>query len=41
MLDEANLPPAIELNCQERFERLIYSNDIRDIYAVYSDGKLR
>ena len=41
VLDEANLPPAIELNFQERFERLIYSNDIRDIYAVYSDGKLR
>lgn len=41
VLDDASHGPAIPLTLQERFERLIYSGDPRDICAVYSLGVRR
>ncbi len=38
VLDDSSHGPAIPLNAAERFERLIYSDDLHDIFAVYSGG---
>ncbi len=41
VLDDSAHGPSIPLNASERFERLIYSDDPRDIFAVYSGGVRR
>ncbi len=41
VFDESTQGPSIPLNNSERFERLIYSDDPRDIFAVYSMGVRR
>ncbi len=38
VLDDSCHGPAIPLSPAERFERLIYSDDLHDIFAVYSGG---